>query len=59
MKTSARRMLGSKKRKVTKKVGKRGKGVKIKLKVKGSATGVAKAVKNLAGSLGDGGNPTG
>lgn len=56
---AARRTLGSKKRKLTKKVNKRGKGVKVKLKVKGSAKGVANAVKNLAGTLGDGGQPSG
>lgn len=54
MKTAAKRMLGSKKRKVVKKINKRGKAVKIKLKVKGSAEGVTKAVRKLAGSLGDG-----
>ena len=54
-----KRTLGFKKRKVVRKVNKRGKGVKVKLKVKGSAKGVADAVRNLAGSLGDGGKSAG
>lgn len=57
--TAARNILGSKKRKIVRKANKHGKGVKVKLKIKGSAAGVAKAVRNLAGSLGNGGQPSG
>ena len=59
MRSATRRILGSKRRKAVRKTNKRGKGVKVKLKIKGSANGVADAVKSLAGGLGDGGQSAG
>lgn len=48
---AAKRILGIKKSKSVKKQ-KRGKGVKVKLKVKGSPDGVTRAVRKLAAGIG-------